>query len=387
MTNHRGGSSGPPSPVLEKVWKPRLFEPSHVSDWWKPSWISVRVLKEPVWIDERLERGALILNNVDPLVGFFPDLRALYILIERHGWFGPNASGYADIALVEDLSVKSALMKHNPDIIHLPLGGADFVDDLVFAPLATEPIYDVIQVSCWSRRKRIELFIEAAARLPQVSFLHLGHFENNGSADELQYRKECIDLAARSGANMTFPFAQADSNDALPRLKDQMNVWINRARIGVLTAAPEGINRFKMECMAADRPMLVAADAGTPTTKHINPSTGLLYEPDPDALALAIRTALDHRDRFQPRTYILESTGRRRSVGQLKEALRESCGRTGSRFHFDDIDWDGRNESLAWGKDGLSIIADCLARNGRPVGPEVVDRVFSTESMTEIRPC
>ena len=42
------------------------------------------------------------------------------------------------------------------------------------------------------------------------------------------------------------------------RLSGEINDWINRARVGVLTTGSEGINRFKMECIAADRPIVVA---------------------------------------------------------------------------------------------------------------------------------
>jgi hypothetical protein len=88
----------------------------------------------------------MILNQVDPLVKRWPTLRELYILIERHGWFGPNESGVADIALVEDLDVWETLGSRDPDIMHLPIGPADFVDEEAFFPLG------------WALRRILMLF-------------------------------------------------------------------------------------------------------------------------------------------------------------------------------------------------------------------------------------
>lgn len=355
------------------------FAPTHVSTWFKPSWISMRILREPTWSNGRLARGAMILNQVDPLVERWPQLRKLYILIERHGWFGPNESGYADIALVEDLSVWERLRTRDPEIIHLPLGPADFVDTDRFRPIPVERPYDVVQISCWSRRKRIELLIEAAAKLPHRSFVHLGHFENSGSTDELRYRDECIALAAKLGANISFPFGHIGRNEELVHDKDAVNSWINRARIGVLTAMPEGINRFKMECLAADRPMLVGADAGTPTTKHIKASTGALFPPTAEGLAEAIERTLSACGQFHPREYLLRETGRRRSLARLQHALRESARRTNGVDQFEAIDWDGRNESLAWGREAVGEILEALARHGSPARHPSVDEMFWAE--------
>jgi hypothetical protein len=132
-----------------------------------------------------------------------------------------------------------------------------------------------------------------------------------------------------------------------------------------------------MECLAANRPMLVAADAGRPTTKHIHPRTGLLFQPTVDALAAAIEQALAHPAAFRPREYLLAHTGRQCSLGKLRSALRESCYRTGGLYHFDHIDWDGRNESLHWGRDGVAHVADAMERFGAAVPSGLVDRLFA----------
>lgn len=314
------------------------------------SWLSAAVLQLPLASEDGIEKGALILNYVDEIMAQFPALRRKFFVIERRGWRGPNRSAEAEIKLVEDIATLPETRARFPNALLLPFGPADFVDHDAFRPVACVPDFDVIQISCWSPRKRVELLIQAAARLPELSFVHLGHFEHGGTEAERAYRAHCLRIARRSAPNVNFPYLDSDSNRGLPKDKAEINQWINRARIGVLTAAPEGINRFKMECLSAGRPILVAADAGSVTQKHVNPLTGRLFSPTPERLAaeiLAVRFALEQ---FSPRAYVLANTGKDVAIAALKEALRQLCERGGGRYHFDRIVWDGRNESLVWGQ-------------------------------------
>jgi glycosyltransferase involved in cell wall biosynthesis len=330
-----------------------------------PALLSTAVLKEPLVERDRVCKGALVLNFVDEVVTRLPDLQRFYFLVERKGWHGFNTSHYADIKLIEDLATLELTRKHLPDKILLEIANGEFVDEAVFRPLGREPKFDVVQIACWSPRKRIELMIEAAARLPEISFLHLGHFENQGSAEELRYRDACIAQADRLGANIAFPFGHCNRNEELPTDKQEINQWLNQARIGVLTATKEGLNRFKMECMAADRPMLVASDAGGPTQKHINARTGRLFDPTPAALAAAITDTLHTLDQFSPRAYLLEHTGHANSLAKLRNAFRELCAKTGEAYRFDDIDWDGRNERMAWGESAFARLQSTLEKYQR----------------------
>lgn len=327
-----------------------------------PAAMSVAVLKEPLIEGGRICKGALILNFVDEVVTLLPDLPRFYFLVERKGWHGFNTSHYADIKLIEDLATLELTRRHLPDKIMLEVANGEFVDETVFRPLHRKPKYDVIQIACWSPRKRIELMIEAAARIPEISFVHLGHFENRGSADELKYRDACLAQAARLGANISFPFGHCDRNEDLPTGKEEMNAWLNEARIGILTATKEGLNRFKMECLAADRPMLVARDAGGPTQKHLTAQTGLLFDPNPAALAETITRALGTLDQFSPREYLLQHTGRTNCLAKLKHAFRDLCAKTGEPYRFDDIDWDGRNDRMLWGEAAFQSLREQVGK-------------------------
>lgn len=338
-----------------------------------PTLLSAAILKAPLVERGEVSKGVIILNQVDQVVRLLPELRTFFLIIERKGWCGMAHSALADIKLVEDLSTLEASKELFPKAVLLPLSNADFVDTAAFRPLGLAHEYDVIQIACWSKRKRIALLIAAAAKLPHLSFVHLGSFEERGTAEELQHREACIRFAKKVGARMAFPFGDSAGNQDLPWDKGVINRWINKARLGVLTASAEGHNRFKMECIAADRPVLLARDAGMTTQKHINERTGGLFEPTPRELADAIVDTLEHRERFAPREYLLAHAGRVASVSQLKGALREVCERTGQPYRFDDLDWDGRNECFTWGEPVLTLLTDeigkyrSMVRNDRPV--------------------
>lgn len=110
------------------------------------------------------------------------------------------------------------------------------------------------------------------------------------------------------------------------------------------------INRFKMECLAAGVPVLVPSDVSYPTKKHITDKTGALFEPTPKELARTIEDVLTHLNRYNPRDYIERTTGKPIALRKLSGALEKISKRDGREYRFDDIDWDGRNQSLIWGE-------------------------------------
>jgi len=319
--------------------------------------ISSAILQRPRRENGAIVKGAVILSACDIVAEVIPNLGKYFYLIERRGWYGLNDSKLADVKLVEDLSLWEQTRQLFPRAICLDIGPADFVDTDAFAPLGIHKDYDVIQISRWDEFKRSDLLIRAAALLPHRRFLKFGHFAENGSPEELAIRSRDVRLAKDLGAKVDFPYADSPTNEGLPRDKETVNRVVNRARLGVLTTKAEGINRFKMECLAADVPVLVPSDTTAPTRKHIVEGvTGELFEPTPEALAQKIETVLAHIDRYEPRAYVAQHTGKRTALGKLKDALKEACAREGRPYIFDDIDWDGRNESLRWGAKAIDEI-------------------------------
>jgi glycosyltransferase involved in cell wall biosynthesis len=307
---------------------------------------SMKVLMEP----KGKNKGAIILSQVDNVLLQLPYLKNRFYLIERRGWRGINESEHADIKLVEDLSYWNETLRRFPKSICLDIGPADFIDTDEFRPLDIEKIYDGIQVSHWTDFKRPEMFIEATGLLPPRRFLKLGHFVEGGSDSEYRLRDKCISLAERLGANVDFPYAEARSNMDFPSSKETMNHYINLARMGILTTKVEGINRFKMECLSAGLPVLVPSDTSYPTKKHINNKTGEIFEPTSEGLAKTIEKVLLNFDDYKPREYVLNNTGKPIALRKLKNALETLCKRDKVEFGFEDICWDGRNQSLIWGE-------------------------------------
>ncbi|MDP1728692.1 MAG: hypothetical protein Q8L27_00630 [archaeon] len=112
--------------------------------------LSLALIKEPLIEDKKIHKGAIIMSDVDNTLREFPNLKDYFYIIERRGWEGINPSEYADIKLVEDLSVWEKIKQRFPKAILLDLAGADFVDTDNFKPLDINKEYTGIQISAWS---------------------------------------------------------------------------------------------------------------------------------------------------------------------------------------------------------------------------------------------
>jgi len=316
-------------------------------------YISGKLLKNPKIVGGRIIKGALILSQLDYIIETIPKIKNYFYTIERRGWRGLNESIHADIKLVEDLSFWDETIKKFPNAICLDIGPADFIDTDSFYPIDMPKKYTGIQISSWDSFKRPFLFISGCALLPHRSFIKIGHFVRNGNEEEIALRDKCIELTTKSKANITYLYGDHDNNNLMPKSKEEINALLNSASIGILTSQVEGINRFKMECLASNIPVLIPEDAAYPTKKHINESTGLLFKPTPEGLAKAIEELNNKLGSINPREYVLKNTGKKISLGKLKDALKKLTERDNQEFIFEDIDWDGRNDSLIWGRKKL----------------------------------
>lgn len=322
--------------------------------------ISLAILEKPVRRDGRTHKGAVILSDLDKVCLQFPEIKKYFYTIERRGWRGINEAELADIKLVEDLSTMDETKRRFPNSILLDIGPADFVDTEVFHPVKAEKKYTGIQISLWEPFKRHELFVRAASLIPEKRFLKFGHFLNGGTLEERTYRTKVIKLSKDLGASIDILFSDFDSNKGLPKEAWRINEYINQCRMGILTTKVEGINRFKMECLAANIPVLVPADTSYPTLKHINEHTGYAFEPTPVKLAEAILYVESNLHKFKPRNYVLVNTGKEKSLEKLRKALYSLCIRDNQVYHFQDITWDGRNPSLLWEEKAVQEIQSTI---------------------------
>ncbi len=311
--------------------------------------ISLRILREPLVRGGGINKGAIVLSDVDETLGRFPILKKYFYIIERRGWSGINISKYADIKLVEDSSILDKTKKFFPKAILLDMAGADFVDTDNFKPLNIRKEYTGIQISTWQNFKRPELFFDAIKLIPNKKFLKFGHLiYKERNEEELNYRARFIKLAKKERLNVELPYSTFPNNDGLPNNPKEINAILNKAKMGILTSKDEGINRFKLECMSANIPVLVPRDATYPLKKHVNNKTGVIYDPTPEGLARAIKIVEEQIDEFSPREYVLRNTGNKNSLNKLKQALRTLAKRDDSEDIYSEIEYDGRNQSLIW---------------------------------------
>lgn len=313
--------------------------------------ISLAILAQPKKVGDFIQKGALILNQCDEFVRILPDVKKYFYLVERRGWYGFNLEKSADIKLVDDPFTLEKTKKLFPHAIVLEFSNADFVDTDIFKPLGYPSKYTAIQIAAWEEFKRHELFVKAAALLPSKKFLKFGHFWDGGKFSELVLKAKIIFLAKKLKADIDFPYAFSLRNKRLPKDPKQINRIINTAKMGIITSQKEGVNRFKMECLSANLPFLVPEDAEPPLKKHINEKTGVLYKPTPQGLKEAILYVEEFYDSFSPREYILQNTGMKNALVALKKALQELSKRDGVFRDFEEIKWNGRNESFIWDKE------------------------------------
>ncbi len=318
--------------------------------------ISAFVLKAPRKLEDRVEKGAIILSNSDELCKIIPQTRDYFYIVERRGWEGINNQETADIKLVEDLSTWDKVKELYPNALLLDVGPADFVDTSKFKPLHCKKHYTAIQIARWDRFKRHGLFVRAASLLKGYNFLLLGHFADGGTKSEIGLLKETVELSENLMANISFPYADHKSNRKLPNSPEEINKIINRSKMGILTTKVEGINRFKMECLSANIPVLVPSDTSFPTKKHINPKTGYIFDPTPEGLAKGIEYVDRNYGSFRPREYVLSNTGHQKSLEKLSKALNSLASRDKSTQRFNNIYWDGRNQNLVWERNAVSLI-------------------------------
>jgi hypothetical protein len=309
--------------------------------------LSLAILREPEIIQGIINKGAIIISDLDDTIKKFPEIKKYFYIIERRGWEGICTSNLADIKFVEDTFYLEETKKRFPNAILLDIAGADFVNTDNFKPLEISKIYTGIQISTWQKFKRPELFFAGIKLLPEKRFLKFGHliYAND---KELSYKREFVSFCKEKLKNINLPYSDLRNNDNLPNDPKEINFFINQSKIGIITSKVEGINRFKLECLSANIPVIVPKDVNTPLKKHINSKTGIFYNPTPEGLAEAIKKVEENYNSFSPRKYVLKNTGIKKSIKKLKKALNYLALRDGTKDIYKNIYWDGRNQSLIW---------------------------------------
>jgi glycosyltransferase involved in cell wall biosynthesis len=232
----------------------------------------------------------------------------------------------------------------------LPFGNADFVDTAAFAPDGRPKIYDAIMIARWDRFKHHQLMVDAFRILKRqgAAFrgLMFGHITDTNDRAAIVYKKRIVETIRAEGLPIDLPAADAMDNVASEKTKSSMAAWINASRVGLLLSKFEAINRFKMECLSCDVPMIICDDACWCVRKHMGQETGIVVARRADAVAKAILAVKDGA-KFSPRDYILTNTGIDRAMAALQKAVDDLDAKMGLE-PAPIARYDGRNDTLQW---------------------------------------
>ena len=142
--------------------------------------------------------------------------------------------------------------------------------------------YAIIMAAAFSIEKKYDLFLAVAELITgmreDVSFIGVG--ENVRSAAEFVRIREK---------------AKTNSRIILPGKIDDVEALINACDIGVLLTFSEGISNAIIEYMALCKPVIASDGGGTKEIIQHGVNGYLLYEDDPQIIALLINDLLDDR--------------------------------------------------------------------------------------------
>jgi L-malate glycosyltransferase len=151
---------------------------------------------------------------------------------------------------------------------HVVSGG---MDARRFAPSSVPPRADFILVARLSSVKRVDLFLQALARVarerPEASAIVVG---DGPLLDDLERQARDLGLADR----VTFAGHQAD-----------VESWLKQARVFVLTSDSEGLSLALMEAMLCGLPAVVSDVGDLPELVEDGVNGFLVAERAPDAFA------------------------------------------------------------------------------------------------------
>jgi glycosyltransferase involved in cell wall biosynthesis len=218
-----------------------------------------------------------------------------------------------DIAFLERLG---------SNLVSVPIAANWWVDHRVFRPLpGVHKDADVLVNSAWARFKRHDALFTALARLrkrgERLKVLLVGYPMD-------LTREDIFQLAKIRGV--------ADQIELFERLKPaDVNGLLNRAKVNVIWSRREGSTRAIIEGFAAGVPGILRAGFNYGYHyPYINSATGS-YATDrdlPDRLLEMVKVP----ERYDPRSWILESMSPQVATRHVDEAIARHAARVGEKW-------------------------------------------------------
>ncbi len=250
-----------------------------------------------------------------------------------------NASG-----IPEYLESKAGKVPYSVDI-------ADglFVDPDIFRPPETEgePRFDIFYLAKWFPTKKTELLIEAARKRPDIRVGIYGWLmaSERKRAESERYRDEIMASAADL-PNVTImdstemaggeSHLNPDGSVVLGALtKEQIrDTFLYDSRMGIyLSERTEAVNRFGIEMLMCDRPLIVALPThGGMERFMVDGKTSVFCERSADGIIAAHDQITADREGFTPRETALTFGGKQAINGLLRTLLEGVAEARGARL-------------------------------------------------------
>jgi hypothetical protein len=253
------------------------------------------------------------------------DLLDRYELVGLSAWSPPDFRKFArfagtsprpvvvGISNVDDLE---AYRLFDGVVEPLPLMASDWLnpDDFVPRAYAARDV-DIVMVAGWGRYKRHWLLFEALRALPPSLRVVLIGADSQGRTVEDVKRE-----AALFGVRQSLEF-----HTALP--VRETNDWQARARVSVIFSGREGACLAITESMMANTPVGAMREAHVGATRHINASTGMLF--DRGRVGRQLGELLERSASFSPRAWLIEHSSSAVSSARLGVYLAARAEREG----------------------------------------------------------
>jgi glycosyltransferase involved in cell wall biosynthesis len=208
-----------------------------------------------------------------------------------------------DLCLIDDAHQEDQVHRRYPGV---RCGVWDKLVDYehLYRPLDCDKDYDVCYVAYLRPRKNHELLFRSLAKLgsPAPRSVCVGE-------DRKGYQADLERLASDLGLDVDFA-GERDARD--------VNLYINRSRIGVMCSERDAAPRAILEYMAAGVPVLVNAElmAGA---RYVGPWAGLVRAPE--KFHEGLRELLEDPGRYSPRAHYLAGFSTDQVVSRFVDTL------------------------------------------------------------------
>ena len=167
-----------------------------------------------------------------------------------------------------------------------------------FFPLAhVEKEYDFVVSGAVCQAKGQDIVIRAASALQQRHGVKLRCCFVGPERFEKGWQSGLEHMARDEGVDVTFTGQVS---------RDEVNVYLNKSRVGVIASWWEVAPRALLEYMAADIPVMVNARLKS-GLKYVRPDVGVIAEPE--QMADAMWSVLENPGRFRPRETLIREFG------------------------------------------------------------------------------